>query len=145
MGPFAAAFDAPALAPDSSEFVLPSGRLVNPIQAAWRRFWTRGAISDDELLIFLGRQELVVGRDRVGQFLAVEVSLGLVDIGSDDRGADILQIETPGQERGRIDADANARLLPARNADQADPRHLGDFLRQTRVRQIFNPWQWKRV
>src|SRR6185295_13881224 len=90
------------------------------------------AVGDDERAVVVAGQELVVGGDRVRQARAVEVALGLVDVGGGDRGADVVEVQTVGREQGGIGLDAHRRLLPAADAHQADAGQLRDLLRQPR-------------
>ncbi len=104
-----------------------------------------GAVRDHDRLILRGREELVVGRDGVGLPTAVEVSFGLVDVGRDDRGPHVLEIQPAGQECGRIELHAHSRLLAAADADHADARLLCDLLGQPRIRQVFDLGQGERI
>ena len=59
------------------------------------------AVGDDERPVVGARQQLVVGVDLVSLARAVEVALGLVDVGRDERGAQVLQVQAVGGQRGR--------------------------------------------
>ena len=48
-------------------------------------------VGDDERPVLRARQQLVVGADRVRLVGAVEVALGLIDVGGGDRRAQVLQ------------------------------------------------------
>ena len=58
---------------------------------------TGGTVGDHQLLVIARLEQLIVGRDRVSLPAAVEIALGLVDVGGDDGRAQILEIESPRQ------------------------------------------------
>ena len=95
-------------------------------------------IRDDQRHVILGREQLVVGPDRVRLLLAVEVALRLIDVGARDRSAQILERHAIRRERSRIGLDAHRRLLSAADTHQPDAGQLRDLLGQPRIRQIFN-------
>src|SRR6185437_17138157 len=71
-------------------------------------------ICDDQAEIGVGILDLVVGVDRVGARWPVEISLGRVDVGVGDGGAQIIDIEAVGGERAQVGLDAHRRpLAPA--------------------------------
>src|ERR1035441_4743488 len=51
-------------------------------------------VGDDEWSVIARGEQLVVGSNLVRLVRAVEVSFGLIDVGGDDGGAQILEIET---------------------------------------------------
>ena len=95
----------------------------------------RGAvpIADDEVAIVRDAVQLIIGVDRISPFRAVEASLGTIDIGVGDRGAQIIEVEAVGRDRARIDFDAHRRPLAARKTYDADAGHLRNLLRKPRV------------
>ena len=58
-------------------------------------------IGDDDIVIFVGAFELVVGVDGVGAHRPVETAFGRIDIGVADGGAQIVDIEAVGGQRLR--------------------------------------------
>ena len=86
------------------------------------------AVGNDDVVPVLGVQHLVVGVDRVGAFLAVDVALGTIDRGDRDLVADILEREALGHQFRRIDLDADRRLLLAANRDLRHAGNLTDLL-----------------
>src|ERR1035437_3829452 len=93
---------------------------------------------DDQRQVVLGGQELVVGADGVRLLLAIEVALGLVDVGAGDGGAQVLEGNSIRRERGRIGLYADRRFLAAADTDQTHAGQLGNLLGQTRVGQVFD-------
>ena len=96
-------------------------------------------IGDDQRLIVVAGQQLVVGADRVGLLRAVEVALGLVDVGAarapcaGPRGS------------GRSDASAvgltwtrTAGFCPPLMLTSPTPEQLRDLLRQPRVGEVLD-------
>jgi hypothetical protein len=81
----------------------------------------------------LDRGQLVVGVDRVGALRAVDIALGAVDGGDRDLAAHVLQRQALGDELGRIDLDADRRLLLAADDDLRDAGDLADLLRELGV------------
>src|SRR5258706_384606 len=103
-----------------------------------RRYRTpKGPISDHQGAVLLAGENLVVSADGVGLPLAIEVALGLVDVGLGDGGADVFHVQVEISERCGIDLYADGGLLSAADADQADTGQLGHFLCEARVGEIF--------
>ncbi len=96
-------------------------------------------VGDDQVAIFVGALELVVGIDRVGARRPVEIALRRVDVGVGDRRAQIVDVEAVGGERARIGLDAHRRPLPAADADEADAGQLRDLLRRAACRRDPRP------
>ena len=96
------------------------------------------AVGDDDVLVVGAGDQLIVGVDLVVLAGPVEVALGLVDAGGDQRGAQIFQVDAIGRQLRRIGLDAHRRLLAAADADQADAAELRDLGRQARVDQILD-------
>ena len=71
------------------------------------------AVGDDDVVPVLGIEHLVVGVDRVGAGIAVDIALRAVDRGDRDLAADVFQRQALGDQFGRIDLDADRRLLLA--------------------------------
>src|SRR5579863_4953711 len=96
------------------------------------------AVGDDDRAKSGAGQKLVVGIDLIILARAVEIPLRRVEAGLLDRRADVLQVDAVGGERRRIHLDAHGGFLAAADADEADARQLGDFLREARVGQVLN-------
>ena len=96
------------------------------------------AIRDDDRLVILAGQKLVVGVDLVRLMDPVEISQRLIHAGLLQRGANVVKVDAVGQQFRRIDLDANGRFLSAADGDQADARHLRDFLREPGVGEILD-------
>ena len=80
------------------------------------------AVRDDQGRIVGGSEQLVIGADLVGLVGAIEVSLGLVDVGGDQGGAKVLEVQAVGGQGGGIRLDADSGLLAAADADESDAR-----------------------
>ena len=115
--------------PASCAFSTPSTTFGDVAQAHGRAVRVR----DDERLEALGLVELVVGRERVVLPRAVDVALGLVDVGGDERAAHVFEREPRAAEGDGVDLHAHRGLLPAVDGDEADAGDLGDLLREDRV------------
>src|SRR6202012_1919842 len=78
-------------------------------------------------------RHLVVGVDREGALVAVDIALGAID--GDDRNlvADILERQALGDKLRRIDLDANRRLLLAADRDLPYAGNVADLLGELRV------------
>ena len=94
------------------------------------------AVGHDEGPVVAGGEQLVVGADLVVLVGAVEIALGLVDIGGDDGAAHVLQVEAIGGQHGGVHLDAHGRLLSAADRDQADAGQLRDLGGQAGIGQI---------
>src|SRR5262249_59604272 len=88
--------------------------------------------------VVLGREELIVGVDRVRLLGSLEVPLGLVDVRLLDGRPDVLQAEVVAGECGGIRLDAHGRLLPAAQADESDAGKLRDLLGQAAVGEVLH-------
>ncbi len=82
------------------------------------------AIGDDQVVISVSGQNLVVGRECIGLRIAVEDSFRLVDGEVTYRPAQLLEVEPCGRKLGRIDLDADRRLLHAADGDERHAWHL---------------------
>ena len=100
-------------------------------------------VGDDERSVIRAGEQLVVGSNLVRLMSAVEVSLGLIDVGGDDGRAQVLQIEAVGGHRRGVRLNPDSRFLSAADADQADPWQLRNFGRQPRVGQVLDLRQRK--
>ena len=92
----------------------------------------------DHRAVFLRRFDLVVGIDGRCPERAVETALGDVGIGIGDGSAHVFQPQAEACQGSGIDLDAHRRPLPAGNADQPHPCHLGQFLRHPGVDQVID-------
>ena len=90
-------------------------------------------VGDDEVPVIGDALQLIIGIDRISPLQAVESSLGAIDIGIGDGGAQIIEIEAIGGDRARIDFDAHRRPLAATEAHDPDARHLRNLLGKPRV------------
>lgn len=86
------------------------------------------AIGDDDVVPSLGDGELVVGVDGVTTHLPVDAALGRVDGRDRQLGADILERNVLRNELGRIELDANRRLLFAADRYLTNAGDLADLL-----------------
>ena len=102
-------------------------------------------VSHDQVVVVGRLSDLIVGVDRVGAARPVEIAFGRVDIGIGERRAQIVDVEAVGGELAVIRLDAHCRPVPAADADQADPRQLRDFLRETGVGEILDLGQRHRL
>ena len=94
------------------------------------------AVGDDEVHVLIGGLELVIGVDGGGAQGTIERALGLVDVGSRDRVAQVGQGQAIRSKRLWIGLDAHGRSLSSRHAHETDARYLGQALRNPRVHQI---------
>ena len=90
-------------------------------------------VGDDELPVFVGGLQLIVGVDRRRARRAVEAALGLIGVGVDDRRADVVERQPVRGERLRIDLDAHGGPLAAADAHQPHAGKLRDLLRDPGV------------
>src|ERR1700682_4247324 len=88
------------------------------------------AIGDDQIIVFVGREQLIVGVERVGLAWAVEGAFRKVDIGLAEHRAHILEVDAASRECLRIDLYADSRLLLTSDAHEADTRYLRNLLQQ---------------
>ena len=94
-------------------------------------------VRDDERLEAVGLVELIVGRERVVLPRAVDVALGLVDVGRDERRCARPRASSP------VPASASgstctrtAGFCPPLMRDEADAGDLRDLLREDRVGEV---------
>ena len=87
-------------------------------------------VGDDQGVEVGGAFELVVGGQGIVLARAVDVALGLVDVGGHERAAHVFEGEAGAGQGHGIDAHAHGRFLATVEADQADARDLRDLLRQ---------------
>ena len=90
-------------------------------------------------------EQLVVGVDGVGARVAVDIALRAVDGGDRDLAAHVLQRQALGDELGRIDLDADRRLLLAADDDLGDAGDLADLLRELGIDGVADRGQRQRV
>ena len=90
-------------------------------------------------------QQLVVGVDRVGAGIAVDIALRAVDGRDRDLGAHVFQRQAFGHELGRVDLDAYRRFLLAADGDLGDAGDLADLLRELGVDGVADGGQRQRV
>jgi hypothetical protein len=93
----------------------------------------RRTARDDELAIFVGVENLVVGADRRRLRLSDQCPFGLVRGRRAEGVAHVGGAEPHAGERCRVDLHPNGRLLAPRNGDLPHSAYLRDFLRQHRV------------
>ncbi len=84
----------------------------------------------------LGRHQLVVGVEHRHPSRAIEVALGLVDVGGGDQGAHVRQVQAIGGQGLGVDFDTHGLALATGDADHADAADLRNLLRHTRVDQV---------
>ena len=120
--------DCPLLVePGGNQFVFSRADGVADIAHADRR---PVAIGDDQVVVFVGREQLIVGIERIGLARAVKRAFRQVDIGLADHRADVLEVDAASRQRLRIDLYADGRLLLTPDAHEADPGYLRDLLQQ---------------
>ena len=85
------------------------------------------AIGDDLLAVVAGRQQLVVGVDRIGAGGAVEGALGPIGVRRGDRRLHLAHREAQVGELGGVDLHPHRRPLTAADRNQADAGELGDL------------------
>ena len=88
------------------------------------------AIGDDQIVVFVGLEQLIVGVERVGLARAVERAFRQIDVRLAEHRADVLEADAAGGQRLRIDLHADGRLLLAADAHEADAGYLRDLLQQ---------------
>jgi len=93
-------------------------------------------VGQDQFGVLLGRDQLVVGVEHRHPGRAVEVTLGLVDVGRRDQGAHIRQVQAISRQGFGVDLDTHGLTLATSDADHADATDLGNFLRHARVDQV---------
>ena len=96
------------------------------------------AVGDDDVGVVGAGEQLIVGADGVGLARAVEVALGLIDVGGAERGANVFEREAVAGQRRRVGLDAHGGLLSAGDGDQADAGELRDLLREDGVGEVFD-------
>ncbi|HJX21645.1 MAG TPA: hypothetical protein VJ454_11690, partial [Steroidobacteraceae bacterium] len=94
------------------------------------------AIGDDDIVVFLGFLQLIIGRDGEALVPAVDIALGRVRRGERDRSTDVLECQPVGLQLGRIDLDAHRRLLFAPDHDLRHTVDLGNLLSRHRIGQV---------
>ena len=88
------------------------------------------AIGNDQIVVLFGREQLVVGVERIGLARAVERAFGQIDIGLAEHRTHVLEIDAARRQRLRIHLHADRRLLLAADADEADAGDLRYLLQQ---------------
>ena len=96
------------------------------------------SVGDDEWSVIAAGEQLIGGSNLEGLMRSIEVAFGLIHVGGNDGGAQILQIDTVGRHRRGIRLNPDRRLLPAAYADQADPGQLRNLRRQPGVGKILD-------
>src|SRR6516165_6396355 len=82
------------------------------------------AISDDQIGILIGIEDLIVGVERIGLARAVERAFCEIDIGLTEDGADVFEVDTACGQCLRIDLHAYGCLLLSPDAHQANAWYL---------------------
>ena len=103
------------------------------------------AIGDHQRLVFRRRAQLVVRVDHVGAVGRVDVALGALHVGGDDRGAQVLEVEPVRCERLGIGLHAHRRALSAGERDEAHAGDLRELLREPRVGEVLDLRQGQRL
>ncbi len=81
---------------------------------------------------------MIVGSNLVGLMGSIEVSFGLIHVGGNQGGAQILKIYAVGGHRRRVRLNPHGRLLSAAYAHQPNPRQLRHLRRQPGVGEILH-------
>ena len=82
------------------------------------------SVSNDDVAIVNAREQLIVGADGVRLTCAIQVSLGLIDVGGAERGTHVLQAEAVVRHGRGVRLNTHRRLLAAIDRDQANARKL---------------------
>ncbi len=93
-------------------------------------------VGNDQLAVFLGMEQLVVGGQGGDARLAVQCTLGQVEAGLLDRQADVGQGQANGRQFVRRSLDPDRRALLAGDVDLADPVDLADLSGQQGFRVV---------
>jgi hypothetical protein len=96
------------------------------------------AVGDHHRAVLLGRAQLIVGVDHVGSARRIDIALRALDVGRDDRAAQVLQVEPIGGKRLGVRLHAHGGSLAARKRDQANAGHLRDLLRKPRIGEVLD-------
>jgi len=96
------------------------------------------AVGNDEGTVAIAGDELIVRAYGIRLVRAVEGAFGLIHVGLTESSPQIFQTHTIGSERRRIRLDSHGGALAAADADKADAGKLRDFLRESRVGEIFD-------
>ena len=96
------------------------------------------AVGDDDVVVVGRGEQLIVGADGVGLAGAVERSLGLIDVGGAEGGADVFERQAVVGQRGGVGLDADGGLLAAVDGDETDAGELRDFLGEKGVGEVFD-------
>lgn len=90
----------------------------------------RGTVAegDDQSLIFVYRQQLVVGIDLVGAGWAIEAALRRICVGIVDSGAERVERDPLIGQRLRVGLDADRRTLATRESDKPNACNLRALL-----------------
>src|SRR6202030_681553 len=86
------------------------------------------AVGNDDVVVVVRLGQLIVGDDGEALLLAEQRALGHVGRGTGERGTHVLQCELVRLQLGRIDLDANGRLLLPANGDRGDAGNLRNLL-----------------
>ena len=100
--------------------------------------WGAVLVCDDERSVIATGEQLVVCSNLIRLMRSIEVSFGLIDVGGDDGGTQILKIETVRSHRRGIRLNPDSGLLSASYADQTDTWQLRNLRRKPGVGEILN-------
>ena len=95
-------------------------------------------VAHHQLAVLLGRQQLVVGVDRVLALGPVKTALGTADVARADGAAHRVQPQAHGAQRVGIALHPHGRPLAARQRHQAHPADLADLQRQPGVDHVLH-------
>src|SRR5277367_4099587 len=132
----------PLVVPRGNQLVLSRTDGVADIAYADRR---AVAVGNDQVVVFVGLEQLIVGVEGVGLAWAVECAFRKIDIGLAEHRAHILEVDAAGRQRLWIDLYPDGRLLLASDPHEADPGYLRDLLQQYILRIGVDNGQWKAV
>ena len=103
------------------------------------------AIGDDDVVPGVGIEQLIIGVDRVGPFVAVDIALWTVSGGDRDLVADVFQRQTFRHQLGRVDLNPDRGFLLAADKNLRHPRDLADLLRKLGIDRVANRGQGQRI
>src|SRR5262249_14266224 len=91
------------------------------------------AIGDDDVVPFLGVEQLVIGVDGEGTLRSVDIALWAVDGGKRDLRPNVFQRQALGDQLGWIDLDPDRGLLLAADENLRDAGNLANLLAELDV------------
>ena len=123
---------------DRRRLIHPGGKLYvlsvfNHVRNVGQVDWRATLVGNDNRPIFDRRLQLIIGVNGVSACGAIETAFGLIDVGSTNGSAHVIQTDTGRGERLRIHLYSYCGALPARQRDQSNARQLRNFLRDARV------------